>query len=221
MIRGIKFFKMGILAITKATVMAENTETENAYYKGANFEILFAEFMKSDLGWDGYAIRSQQKGKANSKGAQVDIIGKRKDDKGRKLYNLFLIFLIIAFGLIIISLVLYTDNYLELMQYSALLSIVFALGALFSFLYGRNFYQENAWVECKNRKGKATYEQVQKSIHEYKDYIDSGDKEYKFITRYFVSATGFVDNALKLALDNNIECYEYIEGRFEKVTYWK
>ncbi|HVT86797.1 MAG TPA: hypothetical protein VHD35_16445 [Chitinophagaceae bacterium] len=52
---------------------------ETSYAKGENFEKLFAEFMKSDLGWDKYVIRSQQKGKRNSRGSQVDIIGEKHD----------------------------------------------------------------------------------------------------------------------------------------------
>jgi len=212
---------MGILAITKATVMAETTETENAYYKGANFEKLFAEFMKSDLGWDGYAIRSQQKGKSNSKGAQIDIVGKRKDDRGKRLYNVGLIFTIIGIGLIFIAVILNEGGYEEMGEYSVWIGGTFALGGMFTLWYSKRFYEENAWVECKNRKGKATYEQVQKCIYEYRDYQASGDKEYKFTAWYFVSASGFVENALKLALDNDFECYEYKDNKFEKATYWK
>lgn len=203
--------------------MAENTETENSYYKGANFEKLFAEFMKSDLKWDGYAIRSQQKGKANSRGAQVDIIGYRKDVRYVRLYNLGLSYFI--GGIVLLAtwalLLVLDDPNTTIKEICLFVGLLGVGGGLYCFWDCKHYKQENAWVECKNRKGKATYDQVQKSIHEYKDYVASGDKEYKFIQCYFVSASGFVDNALKLALDNDFECFEYKEGKFEKITYWK
>ena len=213
---------MGILAITKATVMTEILDTENAYYRGANFEILFGEFLKSDLGWDGDRERVQQKGKSNSKGSQVDIIGFKKDPRYRKLYNLGLLYLIIGWGLFLIALLFWYLDYSENIVLTCCLSgFIGIIGAGYCFWDCNHYKQENAWVECKNRKGKATYEQVQKCINEYNDYKDSGDKEFKYVSKYFVSASGFVENALKLALDNKFDCYEYKDGKFEKVTYWK
>jgi len=220
MILGIKLVLLNIffiiLAITKTTVMAEIIETENSHKKGADFEMLFAEFMKSDLKWDGYVIRSQQKGKSNSRGANVDVIGKRKDDRGRKLYNLGFISAIIGAALVIFSLIDDTD---EIFLWGGM--IFLGLGILYIAFSG-DLHQEHAWVECKNLKGKATIEQMRKCIEEHKDYVATSDKEYKFVRKYFVSASGFVENALKLAMDNNVTCYEYNKNeKFEEVKYWK
>lgn len=195
--------------------MAENIEIENSYYKGANFEIRFAEFMKSDLGWDKYVIRSQQKGKANSKGSQVDIIGERFDVRGKRLYNLAIVYLVLMIGFCAAG--IYMDE-----DWLAILGVLIGIIAIFISLKSRNLHKENVWVECKNLKGKATIEQIRKSIDEYQDYVATQDKEYKFIEWYFVSASGFVENALKLAMDNGIVCFEYNKSeKFEKVTYWK
>jgi hypothetical protein len=194
--------------------MTEILDTDNQFYRGVKFEIMFAEFMKSDLGWDGYAIRSQQKGKSNNKGAQVDIIAKRYDIRGKNLVRLSYAYL----GLMVVAaaLGLYYDENLVII-------FGFFTGALAIFLAykSQDMHRENAWVECKNRKGKATFEQVQKCINEYNDYVASGDKEFKFVEWYFVSASGFVENALKLALDKGFTCYEFKNNKFEKVTYWK
>ena len=104
----------------------------------------------------------------------------------------------------------------------AILALIIGMVGFFAALIGRSFYKEYAWVECKNRKGKATYDQVQKCINEYNDYKARKNKEYRYVSKYFASASGFVENALKLAMDNDIICYEYNKNeKFEKVTYWK
>lgn len=194
--------------------MSEIIETETSYVKGENFEKLFAEYMKSNLGWDGCRVRAQQKGKANSKGAQVDIIAYKSDKRGKNLEKL-------AIGYLIVMVIGFIWGYLEDEILIMIGGLIFGALALFSVYQSTNLHRENAWVECKNLKKKATYEQVQKCINEFKDYRASGDKEFKYVALYFVSAAGFVENALKLAIDNNIGCYEYKNGKFEKVTYWK
>ncbi len=201
--------------------MAEIIETEDANKKGADFEILFAEFMKSDLKWEGYAIRTQQKQKSNNSGVQVDIIAKRTDDRGKKFYKVCLAYLIFGIAMIVIATILYAADFYELCQYPAIIGMVFAIGSAVALWLSKKFNQENAWVECKRRKDKATIEQVHKLLYEFNDYIATGDKEYKYVEKYFVSEIGFVDNALKLALDNKIVCYEYKDGKFIKKDYWK
>lgn len=216
-------FLFHILAIPKPIAMSENNEPETSYSKGEKFEKLFAEFMKSDLKWDKYIIRSQQKGKANSKGSQVDIIAEKKDDRGRVLHNMALAALLIFIGSFIVLLYFYYNNIIGSDDFISWTSgcIVIGVGSIAYSYLSSKFHKENAWVECKNRKTKTVYEDVVKSIAEYKDYKASGDKEYKYVYHYFVSANGFVENALKLAMDNNIICYEYKNEKFEKVTYWK
>ena len=61
---------------------------------------------------------------------------------------------------------------------------------------------------------------VRKTIEEKADYVRSGDREYKFEYHYFVSANGFVENALKYAVDNNVICYVKEGNTFKKVGYW-
>lgn len=188
--------------------------TETSYSKGEEFEKLFAEFMKSDLGWDSYRIRSQQRSGQNSKGSQVDIIGKRQDKRGKRLEKLSYVYYVIAIG-VITGWVL-TDEIGLLV-----LGIIVAAGSIISALISRDKHKENAWVECKNRKTKSTYDDVRKSIDEFNSYKAIGDKEYKYVIHYFVSANGFVDTALKCAYDNGIICYTYKNGNFEIEPYWK
>ena len=170
--------------------------------------------MKSDLGWEGYAIRSNQKGKSNAHGANVDIIAHKPDKRGNKLVTIAYLYLALMAILGLVG--YYYDEYWIL-----IVALVTGIGGVVVALISRGMHKQHAWVECKNRKGKATFEQMVKFIYEHKDYVASGDKEYKFETKYFTSAPGFVDSALKLALDNGVECYEYKDGKFKKVTYWK
>ena len=194
--------------------MAENIVNENSYSKGANFEILFGEYMKSDLGWEGYVIRSQQKGKSNSRGANVDVIAKRKDSKGKTIEMISFFYMIAMIGLI--GYAFYIDDDLLIIG-----GFVIGIAGVLLAQKSKSLHIENAWVECKNLKNKATIDHVLICINKHKDYVESGDKEYRFIKRYFASANGFVDNALKTALENNIECYQLKDGKFEKITYWK
>ena len=195
--------------------MAEIIETENSNKKGADFEILFAEFMKSDLKWDGYVIRSQQKGKSNSKGAQVDIIANRIDKRGKNLIILACSYLLLMIAAIGYGL----SNDEELVAYFGIFTGLIAVVLAYK---SRDMHRENAWVECKNLKRKADIDLIRISIDEYKDYVATNDKEYKFVKRYFVSANGFVENALKHAIDNGIECWVYKNEKFEQIiSYWK
>lgn len=194
--------------------LQDQNTIETSYSKGESFEKLFAEFMKERLGWTKYAIRSQQKGKQNSKGSQVDVIAERQDKRGMKLQTLGLFYELATVVLLVIGII---DKADWLIYFGAFLSII----GLIAIIISRGLHKENAWVECKNRKAKSTYEDVGKSINEYKDYQASGDKEYKYVVHYFVSANGFVDGALKLASDNGLICYEYKNGKFELITYWK
>src|SRR5205823_5315364 len=71
----------------------KNGEDE-PYYKGINFEREFADYMKSELKWNGVKIRSQQAHNHNTHGTNVDIIAWRFDTRGKqyKNYGIFLWF---------------------------------------------------------------------------------------------------------------------------------
>ena len=201
--------------------MAENAETETPYAKGEKFEILFAKFMKSDLGWEKYIVRSQQKSGRNSKGSQVDIIGQRKDDRYRRLWNLGVIFSGILAVAILIGIIELIDTGSDTGFIIIGMGLIPGATGIYCFWDCEHYHKENAWVECKNRKEKSTYDDVRKSVEEFNGYKASGDKEYKYIVHYFVSANGFKDTALKHAHDNGIICYTYKNGKFEIEPYWK
>jgi len=197
---------------------------QTSHEKGVSLEIEFALFMKSSLHWDNYSIRSQQKGKSNSGGANADIVAKRSDDRGRKLYNLGVIFSVMGVCLLLIAVLIFIvdDSYSDIIICAVSLGCVLVPGGIFCLWLCKKFYQENAWVECKNLKGKAVYNDMVIFLNQCRDNMACKDKDLKLVEKYFVSASGFVSSALKLAMDNEITCYQYDENKkFEKVKFWK
>lgn len=204
------------------TDQAGRVNRSNSFKKGCDFEAEFAKFMAKKLDWTSYRIRAHMPGKSNNKGNQIDIVLERPDERGQRLNKMAKGLIYACLILIIGGLLLgYGSNWTDeqaniLIEYG----VYFEFAAIIAFFLGKQFNKENAWVECKNLKGKATYDHVSKSIQQFEDYKKSGDTEYKFKEHYFVSANGFVENALKLALDHDIICYEKKNGKFLEVTYW-
>lgn len=172
--------------------IVEDLEEETSYDKGRMLENEFSVFMKHELGWDKVRVGAHMSGKENVKGAAIDIIGERLDAKGSRYYK-YSIIAIIAAALCLVYAVIWMVEEIDnggtlLLIYSFIgmgLSIIFLI-------YSSKNNKENAWVECKNLKGKVNINHIDKSIREYNDYIMSRNKEYKFKYMYFVSANGFV-----------------------------
>jgi hypothetical protein len=198
----------------------ENLElNENVFEKGIELEKEFCEYLKTDLGWEKARTRSQMASKFNMRGTNVDVIAERLDDRGRRLKLVSNFYFIICFVTILIGIYLIT-NYNENGVFIMLFGFFVFLAGLFSLKLSEKLNKENAWVECKNLKTKANISQVQKTINEYKHYKESGNKEYKFKECYFVSSNGFVENALKLAVENGVKCYTKENEKFKKIDYW-
>ena len=204
----------------------ENTETKNeteesTYEKGNKLEKDFALFLKRELNWSKVRVGAHLPGKMNRKGASIDVIGERLDSRGEKFEMGSIISVVISLVCLVYGIIwaIYDiDN-------GGILLIIYSLitaGASMIFLVQSGKYnKENAWAECKNLKSKANINQIDKSLREKKDYEASGDKEYKFEYHYFVSASGYIENALKYAIENNIICYEKSGDTFKKSGYWE
>jgi len=151
--------------------MTEILDTDNQFYRGSKFEIMFGEFMKSDLGWTGYVIRSQQKGKFNSRGANVDVIGVKTDERYSRYNKLG--WTIWAIGLIIecigVILALWTKTELLITIIVLILGLgIMVVGVIF-LVYRERFCDKHGWVECKNLKGKVPPKEIQKTVSEIQD----------------------------------------------------
>ena len=78
---------------------SEQTEIteEVSVGKGRELEEEFAKFMKEKLGWNKMRVGVHLLGKSNRKGAAVDIIAERVDERGKKFRKASLITLILTF----------------------------------------------------------------------------------------------------------------------------
>ncbi len=197
------------------TVTAEHP-LQSTYDKGSYLEDLFAEFMKSDLGWDKTKTRTQMRSHYTNRGSNVDVIAERVDAIRDKIITMATIVSVIGVGSIV-CMFLFSDY---ARYFGVLLSPCVVIFAMSHFILNKFYRPEHAWVECKNRQGNVTYDEMQKTIHQLEAYKASGDKEYKLVEHCFVSATGYVDTALKLAMDKKVTCYLYKDSAFTEVSYW-
>lgn len=155
----------------------------------------------------------------NKRGAAIDIISERLDERGKKFQQLAVIALLLSVAMIGSALfMIYSE--LGTGELFLALSVTIGLGAIIFMFQSSKFNKENGWVECKNLKGKVNINQIDKSLREYREYKNSGDKEYKFEYHYFVSKSGYMENALRYAIENSIICYEKSGDTFKKVGYW-
>lgn len=198
----------------------ESEEIQTAYDKGRELEFEFSNYMKTNLNWHKIRVGAHLPGRQNSKGSAVDVIGESLDERGQRFAKLAISWMMISGGFILLSFFCIMSGLGTGVVFLCLGFI--SLGSGFYFKSHIEKYNKmNAWVECKNLKGKTNINQIDKSLREKRDYLLSGDTEYKFTHHYFVSANGYVENALKYAKDNNIFCFEKKkDGSFSEVQYW-
>lgn len=194
----------------------ENTGTAKettSYNKGLALETRFCSILKNELGCKNVRIRAQMKSRMNSRGSNVDIIGERQDIRGKRLQIVGIIYLLICALVFCIGGL--TNDETALWG-----GLIFELGGAISIILSKRYTTEHIWVECKNQKAKVSYSQMQKTIHEYDEYKASKNKEFKFVEQYFVSASGFVENALKLAEERGVRCFVVTDLGMKEVSYW-
>ena len=191
-----------------------------SYEKGKEFEEQFATFMKNELRWDRVRVGAHMTGRNNAKGTSIDVFGERLDAKGLKYKKRGDIGVIISAILAVFSLVWYLKQWDGNGIWFLIFSLTaFAAVSIFRILSG-TYNKQNAWVECKNLKGKSNVNHISKMLREYQDFKSSKNEEHKFTHLYFVSANGYMENTLKMAMNNNIICYVKRGNTFQEVNYW-
>ena len=135
--------------------MTENLQDQNlvetSYSKGAEFEKLFAVFMKSDLGWEGYTIRPQLKSRFNNKGSQIDILGKKQDEDGIRFRKLSIFYLAICAVFFVIGFIILIDGGDEGVSVGLMTGgLLLEIAGFVALEYSKKRHTQNAWVECKN-----------------------------------------------------------------------
>jgi hypothetical protein len=185
---------------------------ETSYQKGLALEHMFSDYLVNELGYNSTRIRAHVKSSINNRGINVDIIAKRG-------YALAVGFDIAGtiFGLLTLIFISYAvENNNMPVGIMAIPFFILSGGCFFLF---SNKMIKHSWVECKNHLTPVTHAMVLKTISEYESHKFTKSNEYNFTRLYFVSSSGFIDNALKLASDKKIHCYIIKNGNFEKLSY--
>lgn len=118
---------------------------------------------------------------------------------------------------------IFIDYYYALNDFAMFLFILgIGIGLIGALLLrkSREYWVEHAWVECKNRKKPTDIVQIETVWSQWQHYHLTNNKQYKFRYLYFVSASGFVENALKVATDRKINCFIKEGDKFKQIYYW-
>jgi len=191
---------------------------------GKSFEIEFADWMEDELGYTHTQIREWVKGKAADRGYEVDVHGISFDRKWELIRKLGILLFILALATIFLP---REFNWFRNMANQIVGSIVpdlvgFSLliaGAIgFIIAYkARNRTTTHAWVECKDTKATVKRAVIQKLAKSVEDVRNSGDAKWYPDEVIVVSGSRFDHDALALAEEEGITCYEKTEDGFEEV----
>jgi hypothetical protein len=194
---------------------------KSTVYKGNQLEKEFAEFMKEQLGYEKYRLQKRVKGSINSKGTDVDIIAQKASAKGRRFKKITIYYYLISLFVFCIGSVLLALDNIGAGTFFLTLGIGGFASTIFFLVQSKRHDIEHGWVECKNHKTKIDLPKIDKMLREYNDCASMGEIETRNCIKYFVSASGFMENALKFAIKQGIMCYEKNkEGEFVKSEYW-
>jgi len=195
-----------------------NKKRSNNY--GYEFDLAFAEYIKSTLKYQGVKLGNQIASKNGQSTIEVDIIGFRADIRSKRLEKRSLIYGIIGIALIVFAIFLGYDNNFtnRLCRPFLICGIIIATGGICYIMLNEIFNKENIWVECRNIESKIDIEQANLMLTKIREYKESEDTKYKFKEFVFVSANGFNDNALELLIDNKVNCYIKKEGKFVRIA---
>lgn len=191
-----------------------------SYEKGREFEKKFANFLKEELGWDKVRVGAHMSGKSNAKGTSIDVLGERLDSVGMKYRAISNRWIwasaVLGFG----ALIWFVQDWANDGFWFLILCLLSGMGATTFRLLSDINNKQNAWVECKNLKTKVNINHMSKMLREYNDFKASRNDDHRFTHLYFASANGYVENALKMALDNNVICYTKKGRSFVEEKFW-
>jgi hypothetical protein len=181
--------------------------------KGKLFEQRFCAFMKSDLKFREGKTRGDFPSGIDSKGTEVDVVAEKSSYWGKMLRALCL------FSLVCLCYFIYLLGTLGDVKYLMCELSVGAI-AIGTAVLSYRLNVEHAWVECKDRKEKTPIGDIQAMINKYEAYQQTNNKKFFFTKKYFVSATGYTDDAYHFAKSKGIICYIEKNGTFVPANYW-
>jgi hypothetical protein len=186
--------------------------------QGKKLEDDFALFLKNNLGYTKVDTRITVFSRKNPNGSNVDVMGKKNSNQGKRIMLLSKIMMYLSLPIMLIPAFLSTIS-VSYTQIFTLAAIGLSMIVLSAMILGlADYYSaEYAWVECKSSKDKTTFDQVDTMVSRFNAHMKNKHKRYNFKEKYFVSANGFIDNALGHAHSNGIICYICEGNEFKKI----
>lgn len=191
---------------------------------GKSFEIQFADWMEDELGYNDTKIREWVKGKVSDRGYEVDVHGIYFDRKWDLIRKSGIILIMLALAAIFLPREFkwfsnITNQIIgsivpDLVGFSLLVAGV----AGFIIAYkAKARTTTHAWVECKDTKASVKRAVIQKLAKSVEDVRNSTDAKWYPDQVIVVSSSRFDHDALALADEEGITCYEKTEDGFEEV----
>lgn len=204
----------------KVNVDADEQAEGVSYEKGREFEQRFAIFLKDSVGWDKVRVGAHMTGKNNAKGTSIDVFAERLDSLGIKYRDISNKWMIGSGIFFLAGITWYAQSWGNDGLWFTIFALLSLVGGMIFRLLSDINNKQNAWCECKNLKGRTNINHIEKMLREYNDFKASKNENHRFTHLYFASANGYVENALKVAHDNNVICYVKKGRSFEEVKYW-
>lgn len=188
--------------------------TKSAYDKGKDFELAFADWLRTDGGYENIRIRKQVFGAATSEEPDVYASKTVTESKSEPLGRFFGIIGLLA---ILFSLYLLVEDGDD----TSFIFFAFGMGLCllsFAMMNGNSVdKQEHAWAECKHINAKVDKDMMYKLTGSVGNLRKAPSALWKPDTVMFAAFNGFNDSALAIARQEGIECYVPDGGGFRLV----
>ncbi len=187
---------------------------------GGEFELLFGEFMKSELGYDKVKKNTYVGNISSELGSEADLIGIELDNRGR-FFKAGAYILILLCGLVMLIIgicgIIYPDTELSWM----LLPAMFFFSGIVYAIIGKKLDDKYTMVECKGwTSKKASTDEIEKLVRRVGNYNSLSRKKHPIHKMVYVCRNGFTRTGQQYAEIHSVTCYHYNEKakKFEKTT---
>lgn len=197
---------------------------QTSYAKGEELESAFEKWMQSELDYVNIKRKSTIKGWVGGE-YKPDILGQRTS-----LRAILIIIVSIIYLALLVPMVIFPDYTISLWRFhkyigsklsvqppegEAIVALLFlGIFAIVWLLVGLGKRQVHCWVECKNWKTPVGREVVQKLFASIAVAKKHDSARWEAI---LVSDKGYSKEALRLAFELDIRCYERKQERFEEM----
>jgi hypothetical protein len=190
-------------------------ESQGSHIKGTSLEEEFRRYLVKQLHYDRALPRKMMRSNVNIRNTNVDVIGERISTQGIRFKKIAAFITGVLLGML--GMILWLFHQPKAIIAALIILVILLAVCVWRFLR-TYYYKELAWVECKNLQDRATANHIRLLVKQYEEYKATGQKEGRVAELYFVSANGFYENAIEMAMVADIKCYVKTEtGRFKRI----